>query len=72
MFVNAMAQDWQAITSLKVQRAWDLHELLPKDLDFFASLASVSAQTDISGQSIYAGTSVSSLRSSVIQSLHHF
>jgi hypothetical protein len=59
MFVNATAQDWHAVIAPKLQGAWNLHELLPKDLDFFVSLASASGRIGNVGQSIYAGTSVS-------------
>ena len=59
IFVNTTAQDWQAITAPKLQGAWNLHELLPKDMDFFVSLASIVGTTGNVGQAIYAGTSVS-------------
>lgn len=62
MFINATAQDWQTITTPKLQGAWNLHELLPNDLDFFVSLASVDGVIGHVGQSIYAGTSVSDSR----------
>lgn len=65
MFVNATSQDWQAITAPKLQGAWNLHLMLPKDLDFFVSLASIDGSIGHVGQSIYAGTSVSDPRFSL-------
>jgi acyl carrier protein len=56
--VNATYDDWQKITSPRVQGAQDLHELLP-DLDFMVLLSSFLAATGNVGQSIYSGTSVS-------------
>lgn len=58
MFINSTAQDWKSITGPKIRGAWNLHELLPKDLDFFVSLASVVGRLGNVGQSIYGGTSV--------------
>jgi hypothetical protein len=71
MFVNATAQDWQKITAPKVQGAWNMHELLPKDLDFFLSLSSASGCIGNVGQSIYAGTSVCQSKPSMLTSKDH-
>lgn len=56
--MNATYDDWQGITEPRVQGAWNIHELLP-DVDFFVALSSFTATTGNVGQSIYAGTSVS-------------
>lgn len=57
--MNATYEDWQNITSPRIQGAWNLHESLP-DLDFFISLSSFLGATGNIGQSIYSGTAVSS------------
>ncbi|KAI0197163.1 putative polyketide synthase [Xylaria flabelliformis] len=53
---NAVYDDWGTITRPRVQGAWNLHELLPSDLDFFILLGSFLGDTGNAGQSIYAST----------------
>ncbi|GAB1320914.1 Type I Iterative PKS [Madurella fahalii] len=55
LFQNATYEDWQAITTPRIQGAWNLHELLP-DLSFFIALSSFLGDTGNAGQCIYAGT----------------
>ncbi|KAF2167650.1 hypothetical protein M409DRAFT_65790 [Zasmidium cellare ATCC 36951] len=43
--------------ALFLRGAWNLHDILPKDLDFFISLASIDGAIGHVGQAIYAGTS---------------
>ena len=59
LFENATYEDWQIVMRPRVQGAWNLDELLPKDLDFFVALSSLLGETGNSGQAIYAGTAVS-------------
>ncbi|KAK8076614.1 polyketide synthase [Apiospora phragmitis] len=56
LFVNATYEDWEINTTPRVHGAWNLHELMPKDLDFFIALSSFSGDTGNIGQAIYAGT----------------
>lgn len=46
-------QDWTESTRPKIQGSWNLHALLPKDLDFFIMLSSVSGIIGNPGQSNY-------------------
>ncbi|KAI0543419.1 putative polyketide synthase [Xylaria curta] len=56
IFENAVYDDWGIITRPRVQGAWNLHELLPNDLDFFILLGSFLGDTGNAGQGIYATT----------------
>ncbi|KAK0630367.1 polyketide synthase-like protein [Bombardia bombarda] len=56
LFENAMYEDWNIIMRPRVQGAWNLDELLPKDLDFFIALSSFLGDIGNGGQAIYAGT----------------
>lgn len=47
-------EDWNASTNPKVQGSWNLHTLLPRGLDFFINLSSVSGILGAVGQSNYA------------------
>ncbi|KAI0402885.1 putative polyketide synthase [Xylaria palmicola] len=58
LFENAVYEDWEIITGPRVRGAWNLHELLPDDLDFFILLGSFLGDTGNAGQSIYASTAV--------------
>lgn len=40
MFENMTHDMWQAAIKPKMQGAWNLHELLPRDLDHFVMLSS--------------------------------
>lgn len=62
IFENAVYDDWGTITGPRVQGAWNLHELLPSNLDFFILLGSFLGDTGNAGQSIYASTAVSEYR----------
>ncbi|KAI8930409.1 polyketide synthase [Plenodomus lindquistii] len=56
LFVNATLEDWEIVTTPRVKGAWNLHELMPDDLDFFVALSSFNGDTGNLGQAIYAGT----------------
>ncbi|KAK4098855.1 putative polyketide synthase [Parathielavia hyrcaniae] len=58
LFENATFADWQIICKPRVDAAWHLHHLLPKDMDFFIGLGSFLGDTGNAGQAIYAGTAV--------------
>lgn len=56
LFVNSTLEDWEIITTPRVKGAWNLHELMPDNLDFFVALSSFNGDTGNLGQAIYAGT----------------
>ncbi|GKT65670.1 polyketide synthase [Colletotrichum tofieldiae] len=56
LLANAAFEDWEIITTPRVKGAWNLHELMPADLDFFVALSSFNGDTGNMGQAIYAGT----------------
>ncbi|RYC55767.1 hypothetical protein CHU98_g10440 [Xylaria longipes] len=58
LFENAVYDDWGIITGPRVRGAWNLDELLPKDLDFYILLGSFLGDTGNVGQGIYASTAV--------------
>lgn len=45
---------WQRVTQPKIQGTWNLHNLLPKDLDFFIMLSSVVCVIGNAAQANYA------------------
>lgn len=47
-------EDWTAAVRPKVQGSWNLHELLPSNMDFFIMLSSVAGIFGSRGQSNYA------------------
>ncbi|KAJ3545058.1 hypothetical protein NM208_g2700 [Fusarium decemcellulare] len=53
---NSSYQDWQDIMSPRIKGAWNLHQLLPDDLDFFIALSSFIGGSGNIGQSIYSAT----------------
>jgi hypothetical protein len=53
-FENMTLENFNAALRPKVQGSWNLHELLPKDLDFFIMLSSVAGVLGNRGQSNYA------------------
>ncbi|RFU27072.1 hypothetical protein B7463_g9261, partial [Scytalidium lignicola] len=53
-FENMTLESFNAALLPKVQGSWNLHELLPKDLDFFIMLSSVAGVLGNRGQSNYA------------------
>lgn len=58
LFENATFADWEIICKPRVDAAWHLHNILPKDMDFFIGLGSFLGDTGNAGQAIYAGTAV--------------
>jgi hypothetical protein len=54
MFESMDAADFQAAIRPKTEGTWNLHSLLPRDLDFFVMLASASGVTGTRGQANYA------------------
>lgn len=46
--------DWQVGTECKTIGSWNLHSLLPRDLDFFIMLSSASGIVGLRGQANYA------------------
>ncbi|KAJ5151089.1 Acyl transferase/acyl hydrolase/lysophospholipase [Penicillium canariense] len=53
-FASMSVSDWQAAITPKVQGSWNLHELLPTDIDFFVMLSSVAGIFGNRGQANYA------------------
>ena len=47
-------EDWISATGPKVQGSWNLHEAMPKDLDFFVFLSSSAGVIGARGQANYA------------------
>lgn len=56
---NTTYEDWYNITTPRIKGAWNLHELLPENLDFFVLLSSFISGSGNIGQSIYSATAVS-------------
>ncbi|KAI1480108.1 hypothetical protein F4774DRAFT_425201 [Daldinia eschscholtzii] len=54
LFENMSYEDWQASTNPKTRGSWNLHTLLPKGLDFFVLLSSISGFIGSAGQANYA------------------
>ena len=46
--------DWKETITPKIQGSWNLHKVLPKDLDFFILLSSISGVIGNPGQANYA------------------
>ncbi|KAK6539088.1 hypothetical protein TWF694_010628 [Orbilia ellipsospora] len=53
LFADMKHSEWAEATEAKVAGSWNLHELLPKDLDFFILLSSVQAVFGARTQSNY-------------------
>ncbi|RDL36343.1 Uncharacterized protein BP5553_05695 [Venustampulla echinocandica] len=53
-FLNMDHNAWTAATGPKVRGTWNLHQLLPKDLDFFVVCGSTSGTLGSCGQANYA------------------
>ncbi|CAM1509651.1 Fc.00g033900.m01.CDS01 [Cosmosporella sp. VM-42] len=53
---NTTYEDWKNITRPRNQGAWNLHELLPDNLDFLVALSSFISGSGNIGQSVYSGT----------------
>ncbi|KAF3919106.1 hypothetical protein ABW21_db0206002 [Orbilia brochopaga] len=43
LFTDMTHKEWTEATSCKIEGSWNLHEILPKNLDFFILLSSVQA-----------------------------
>ncbi|KAG6325504.1 Type I Iterative PKS [Claviceps purpurea] len=56
LFENSEYRDWEIVMGPRVQGAWNLHDLMPDNLDFFIALGSFLGETGNGGQAIYAGT----------------
>jgi NADP-dependent 3-hydroxy acid dehydrogenase YdfG/acyl carrier protein len=55
LFANVdLEEGWMATIQPKVQGTWNLHNRLPKDLDFFILLSSIAASLGNSGQAAYS------------------
>ncbi|KAL4931816.1 type I polyketide synthase [Aspergillus undulatus] len=54
MFENMTYEQWSAAMNPKVQGTWNLHEVLPKGLDFFIMLSSIASTMGNRGQANYA------------------
>ncbi|KAI1382727.1 putative polyketide synthase [Hypoxylon trugodes] len=54
MFDNMTYSQWERTVRSKVQTSWNLHVLLPNDLDIFILLSSISGIVGNPGQSNYA------------------
>ncbi|KAM0343561.1 hypothetical protein ACHAPU_008456 [Fusarium lateritium] len=55
-FINLDHEGWKAVTDPKVQGTWNLHNLLPTDLDFFVMFGSTSGTLGSYGQCNYAAS----------------
>ncbi|KAI0804310.1 hypothetical protein GGR55DRAFT_691161 [Xylaria sp. FL0064] len=55
VFQNMTYAQWSLTINSKVQSSWNLHNLLPRDLDFFILLSSLSGVCGTVAQSNYAG-----------------
>ncbi|KAF2190022.1 reducing type I polyketide synthase [Zopfia rhizophila CBS 207.26] len=53
-FEKMSYDDWRTGTDCKTIGSWNLHELLPRNLDFFIMLSSASGIVGLRGQSNYA------------------
>ncbi|KAI6785287.1 Lovastatin nonaketide synthase-like protein [Emericellopsis cladophorae] len=53
---NTSHQDWLNIVLPRIRGAWNLHEVLPNNLDFFVVLSSFISGSGNMGQSVYSGT----------------
>ena len=53
-FEDMEHEPWAATTRPKIQGTWNLHNLMPRDLDFFVMLASISGIVGNGSQSNYA------------------
>ena len=53
LFENLSYENWIQATTPKIQGSWNLHELLPHDLDFFIMLSSLAGILGNRGQSNY-------------------
>lgn len=54
MFENMSYEDWQTAVNPKVLGSWNLHEILPRDMDFFLMLSSATGILGNRSQANYA------------------
>lgn len=54
VFLGMTHDTWQSATAPKVQGSWNMHALLPSDMDFFIGLSSVAGVAGGRGQANYA------------------
>jgi NADP-dependent 3-hydroxy acid dehydrogenase YdfG len=54
LFANMSYEDWRISTDPKTIGSWNLHSLLPKGMDFFVMLSSISGIIGTAGQANYA------------------
>lgn len=54
IFEKMSFHDWRLATGCKIAGSWNLHTLLPRDLDFFIMLSSASGIVGLRGQANYA------------------
>ncbi|KAH6680488.1 hypothetical protein B0J14DRAFT_683803, partial [Halenospora varia] len=54
IFENMTYDDWTTAIAPKIQGSWNLHTLLPQDMDFFVFLSSSAGVIGARGQSNYA------------------
>ncbi|KAF3057128.1 Lovastatin diketide synthase LovF [Daldinia childiae] len=54
IFENMSHEAWTASLKPKIRGSWNLHQLLPRDLDFFIMFSSISGIIGSQGQSNYA------------------
>lgn len=54
MFENMTYEDWQTAVRPKVQGTWNLHQYLPRDMDFFVMLSSATGLLGNRSQGNYA------------------
>lgn len=55
VFENMSYAQWAATINSKAQSSWNLHKMLPRDLDFFVLLSSLAGICGTVAQSNYAG-----------------
>ena len=53
LFENMSYENWTSATAPKIQGSWNLHELMPHNLDFFVMLSSLAGILGNRGQSNY-------------------
>lgn len=53
-FLSMKHEEWEAVILPKVQGSWNLHQALPKNMDFFVATASISGTFGYYGQANYA------------------
>ncbi|KAI0445140.1 hypothetical protein F4803DRAFT_509526 [Xylaria telfairii] len=57
LFQNMSFEEWHAVLRPKIRGTWNLHNLLPSNMDFFVLLSSLGGMVGSRGQSQYNATS---------------